>query len=234
MADLELTRVQRWEQRSEIPLLLLALAFLVAYAWQVLDPRLSPGVLEYLEIVSWVVWAVFLIDFAARVFLADDRVRYAVTHWFDVLLIVLPMLRPLRLLRVLAFARILNRSATRSLIGKVTTYVGGTAVAALFLGALAILDVEQFAPDANIRSFGDALWWATTTITTVGYGDRYPVTTEGRFVAAALMLVGLAVVGVITASVAAWIVSNVRAEADASAAADTRSIAEPTAKERDV
>ncbi|MEJ7650121.1 MAG: potassium channel family protein [Nakamurella sp.] len=86
----------------------------------------------------------------------------------------------------------------------------------MFLGALAILDVEQLAPDANIRSFGDALWWASTTVTTVGYGDRFPVTTQGRFVAVGLMLVGLAVVGVITASVAAWLIENVEREDPAS------------------
>lgn len=203
------TRVQRWERRAEIPLLLLAVAFLVAYAWQVLDPRLTAGLVDFLEIVSWAVWAAFLVDFLIRLVLSDERRRYALAHWYDVALIVLPMLRPLRLLRVLAFARVLNRSASRSLIGRVTTYVAGTAVASVFLGALAILDVEQAEPTANIRSFGDALWWASTTVTTVGYGDRYPVTTEGRFVAVGLMLVGLAVVGVITASVAAWLIANV-------------------------
>lgn len=205
-----MTKVERWERRSEIPLLLLALAFLVAYAWQVLDLRMIGGLPGYLKIVSWVVWAVFLIDFLARLYLSEQRSQYAVSHWYDIALIVLPMLRPLRLLRVLAFARVLNRSASRSLIGRVTTYVAGTAVAAVFLGALTILDVEQLDPEANIRSFGDALWWASTTVTTVGYGDRYPVTTEGRFVAVALMLVGLAVVGVVTASVAAWFIGRVQ------------------------
>ncbi len=139
-----MTKIERWEQRSEIPLLLLALAFLVAYAWQVLDPRLNGGLLDFLELISWAVWAVFLVDFLVRLYLAEQRGRYALSHWYDVALIVLPMLRPLRLLRVLAFARVLNRSASRSLIGRVTTYVAGTAVGAVFLGALAILDVEQF------------------------------------------------------------------------------------------
>ncbi|MTD17329.1 two pore domain potassium channel family protein [Nakamurella sp. YIM 132087] len=193
-------------------MLLLALGFLVAYAWQVLDPRIDPGLQSFLEIASWAVWAAFLVDFVVRLALAERRGRYALHHWYDVALIVLPMLRPLRLLRVLAFARILNRSATRNLIGRVTTYVAGTAVAAVFLGALAVLDAEQNDPAANIHTFGDALWWACATVTTVGYGDRYPVTTPGRFVAVGLMLVGLAVVGVITASVAAWLISHVDAE----------------------
>lgn len=124
------------------------------------------------------------------------------------------MLRPLRLLRALAFARMLNRTAVRGLAGRVMTYVVGTALAACGLGALAVLDAERGAPDANITTFGDALWWAATTVTTVGYGDRYPVTSTGRVIAVALMVVGIAVVGSVTAAVAAWLVANVEREND--------------------
>lgn len=202
-------RVQAWERRSEVPLLLLAVAFLVAYAWPILDPRLEPDLATTLSIVSWTVWAAFAIDFGIRLVLAERRSTYARTHWYDIALIALPMLRPLRLLRALAFARILNRTFTRNLAGRVTTYVIGTALAACGLGALAVLDAERDSPDANITSIGDALWWATTTVTTVGYGDRFPVTTEGRLIAVALMVVGIAVVGSVTAAVAAWLVTHV-------------------------
>jgi voltage-gated potassium channel len=204
-----MTRVERWERRAEVPLLLLALAFLVAYAWPVLNERLGQGLREFLGVVSWAVWAAFALDFATRLYLTEDRRRYAVRHWYDVLLIGLPVLRPLRLLRLLALARILNRSAAGSLVGQVATYVVGTAVGAVMLGAVGILDAEQDASGANIKTFGDALWWAATTVATVGYGDRYPVTTSGRFIAIGLMLVGIAMVGALTASVAAWLVSRV-------------------------
>ena len=89
-------------------------------------------------------------------------------------------------------------------------YVAGAAHFAVTLGALAVLDVERNAPDANITSAGDALWWACTTVTTVGYGDRFPVTTQGRFIAVALMLVGIAVVGSLTAVIATWLIENVQ------------------------
>jgi len=204
--------VERWERRAEIPLLLLALAFLVAYAWPVLDPRLDPDLRTWLTFVSWTVWVAFAVDFGVRLALSRERARYALRHWYDVALIALPLLRPLRLLRLLAFVRILNRSASTNLAGRVTTYVGGTALLLMVLAAIAVLDVEQDHPDANITTFGDALWWAATTVTTVGYGDRFPVTTSGRFIAVALMLTGIALIGVITASVAAWFVSSIAQE----------------------
>jgi voltage-gated potassium channel len=205
------SRVERWEKQAEIPLLLLALAFLIAYAWPVLDPRLSPDLRTSLSILSWAVWAVFVLDYAARVSLASGQRRsYITRHWYDIPLIALPMLRPLRVLRLLAFARMLNRSATGGLIERAAVYVAGVAVMAVGLGSIAILDAEQNSPDANIRSYGDALWWTCTTLATVGYGDRYPVTTEGRLIAVALMLVGIGLVGAITGSVATWMVSQLQ------------------------
>jgi voltage-gated potassium channel len=205
----QLSRVEAWERRTEVPLLLLAAAFLVAYALPIVDPRLDQDLGSLLTAVSWTVWAGFAADFVVRVALAERRGDYVLAHWYDVALIALPMLRPLRLLRALAFARILNRTAARSLTGRVTTYVIGTAIAAIALGGLAILDAERDADGANILTFDDALWWATTTVTTVGYGDHYPVTLEGRLIAVVLMLVGIAVVGSVTAAVAAWLIRNV-------------------------
>ena len=197
-------------------MLLLAVAFLLAYAWPVLDPGLDPDLRTSLNVLSWTVWVAFAVDFAARLWLADGRRSYARRHWYDVALVVLPMLRPLRLLRLLALARVLNRSVASSLVGKVSTYVVGVAVVAVALGAIAVLDAEQEATDANITSFGDALWWSATTVTTVGYGDHFPVTTEGRFIAVALMVVGIAMVGAVTASVAAWMVSQVEQDSSKS------------------
>lgn len=205
------TRVQRWERLAEIPLLLLALAFLLAYAWPVLDPRIDPDVRTWLTVVSWTVWVAFAVDFAIRILLAERRVAYALRHWYDVAMIALPVLRPLRLLRLLALLRILNRSAS-SRATRISAYVLGVALLSVGLGAIAVLDVEQDAAGATITSIGDALWWAVSTVTTVGYGDVYPVTTAGRLIAVVLMVVGIAMVGAVTASVAAWLVSSVRAD----------------------
>ena len=160
-AGMTTSRVEQWERRTDVPLLLLATAFLVAYVWPVLDPEIDPTARTFLDAVSWTVWGAFAIDFTIRIWLADRRWSYVLHHWYDVLLVVIPLLRPIRLLRLLAFVRILNRTATGSLAGRATTYVVGTAVVAVALGAVAVLDVERGDPDANITTFGDALWWAT-------------------------------------------------------------------------
>lgn len=85
----------------------------------------------------------------------------------------------------------------------------GGAILLAFCGALAVLDAERGAPGANISTFGDAFWWAIATMTTVGYGDRYPVTDEGRVAAVALMIGGVAVLGLVTATLASWLVERV-------------------------
>jgi voltage-gated potassium channel len=129
------------------------------------------------------------------------------------------MLRPLRLLRFLVLLRMINRRATASLRGRVVIYVVTSAVLVLLIAALAMLDAERHNPHANIKTFGDALWWAVTTMSTVGYGDRFPTTGDGRYIAAGLMLAGIALLGAVTASIAAWLIEQVRnAETEAQTA----------------
>lgn len=91
-----------------------------------------------------------------------------------------------------------------------------TAAALLILiAALSMLDAERHAPGAHITTFPDALWWAATTVTTVGYGDTFPVTGTGRLVAAALMVVGISLVSIITATIAAWFLDQTHEAATA-------------------
>ncbi|WP_017584385.1 potassium channel family protein [Nocardiopsis valliformis] len=201
-------RVTRRERRLEVPMLLLAGAFLVAYAWPVLESDLGQTWESRLEVLSWTVWAAFAIDFLIRLWLAENRPLYAARRWYDVVLVLLPMFRTLRLLRMLALIRMLNRSMAGALAGRVSLYVAATSALTIFVGAITVLDAEQDVPGANITEFGDALWWSVVTVTTVGYGDYYPVTTEGRLVAVGLMLIGIALVGVLTAAVASWFIRN--------------------------
>jgi len=116
----------------------------------------------------------------------------------------------LRLLRLVTLLNFLNRRAGDSLRGRVAVYVVGSTSLILFVSSLAVLEAEREHEGSNITTFGDALWWAMTTVTTVGYGDRYPTTVTGRFVAAGLMLAGIALLGVVTASLATWLLAKIR------------------------
>ena len=205
---------QRYRDIAEWPLMGTALVFLTAYAWQVIG-HIEGRQADFLEGVMWITWAVFAADYAANLWLADNRKRWFILNLHELLIVALPFFRPLRLLRLVTLLSVLHRTVGETLRGRVVTYVGGSAVLLVFVGALAVLDVEQNAPDAKILTFGDAAWWAITTITTVGYGDLYPVTPIGRMVAAALMMSGIAVLGVVTASIASWLVQRVEENPEA-------------------
>jgi voltage-gated potassium channel len=203
---------RRWERATDWPLMVAAVVFLAAYAVPILAPDLPSWLLDLCRCLSWITWGIFIVDIVVRLALADQRLRYLVRHWYDVLVIALPLLRPLRLLRLIPLLSVLNRRAQTGLRGRVAIYMAGGASLLAFVAALAVLDVERSSPDANISDFGDAIWWAVTTMTTVGYGDRYPVTSIGRVVAFGLMLGGIALLSTVTATLASWLVESVEAE----------------------
>lgn len=220
-----MTRLDRWEQRTEWPLAVLAALFLLAYAAPILDQRLAPGLRAVCHWTDYAVWIVFAVDYLTRLTLAERRWSYWVRHLHDLAMIALPVLRPLRLLRLLMLLRLLNRRAASSLHGRVVAYVAGSTLILLVCASLAALDAERGHRGANITTFGDALWWSVTTVSTVGYGDHYPITTEGRFVAVGLMLGGVALIGVVTATFASWLVDRVRAVTEDEQAATRADIA---------
>jgi voltage-gated potassium channel len=214
-------RLERWETRAEWPLAIAALLFLAAYAWPVLDPGLPPGWHRTCDVVNVAIWIVFGIDYVVRLGLAPHRWEYFWHHLLDLAVIGLPILRPLRLLRLVVLLKVLNRRAADSLRGKIAVYVPGATLLLVLCASLAVLDSERGHPGASINDFGDALWWAVSTISTVGYGDRIPVTVTGRFVATGLMIGGIALLSVVTASIASWLLDRVR-EVEESAQAVTR------------
>jgi voltage-gated potassium channel len=222
---------RRYEEASQWPLIGLAVLFVAAYAWGVLRPDLPDWLLTVLHVVTVIAWPVFLADYVFRLVLADRRWQFVRHNWIDGVAVLLPLLRPLRILSLVRVARVIDRRLTASLHGRVAAYVTLTAALVVFMASLAELDAERGAPDATITTYGDAVWWAFTTITTVGYGDRYPVTGDGRLVAGLLMVAGIALLGTVTAAVASWFVGRVaeaaRAEDDAAdAAADEQLRAE--------
>lgn len=231
---IEASRRVRWERRTEWPLTAVAVVFLAAYAWPILQQDLPANVVTACEIATWCAWAVFAIDYGVRIRLSEDWKAFVRGNLIDLAVIVLPLLRPLRLLRLLALVAVLNRQVGGSVRGRVAVYVGGATTLVLFVSALAILDAERQAPEANITGFEDALWWAMTTVTTVGYGDRYPTTGADRLVAAGLMLAGIALLGIVTASLASWLLDKVREVEEQSQAATQRDLEALTAEVRAV
>ncbi|WP_258946440.1 potassium channel family protein [Lentzea californiensis] len=217
-------RLERWERKVEWPLTALAVVFLAAYAWQVLDDH---GTMHFvLEIVLWLVWGVFAADFVTRITLAQNKLKFLKTHIFDLLAVVLPMVRQLRVLRLITVITLLNKKFQHKIRQRVGIYVAGVTVIVVFCASLAVLDAERHAENASITTFGDALWWTLTTMSTVGYGDHYPVTGEGRLVAGLLMVGGIALLGVITGTIASWLVEKLRGveEAELETAQELRNL----------
>ena len=209
-----------WERRSEWPLTAIALAFLAVYAWEVIAD-LRGAARAGTELAMDVMWAVFIADYLVRLALAPQRGRWFVRHLFDLAVVALPVLRPLRLVRLIALIGVLHRGAGMALRGRITAYTAGGVTLLVVVSSLAVLDAERGAPGTPIRTYGEAVWWALATITTVGYGDLAPVTAVGRWAAVLLMIGGVALAGVVTATLASWIVSLV-AEESAEQEAATR------------
>ncbi|MEO3783603.1 ion channel [Actinocorallia sp. B10E7] len=215
---------RRWERRAQWPLTLAAVLFLAAYAWPILEPDLPSRQVSACLTLTWAMWALFAVDYFMRLLLSRNRLRFVRSHLLDLALVVLPIFRPLRLLRLITLLAVLNRYAGRSLRGRVIAYAAGSSMLIIFIAALAVLDAERKVPEASITTFGDALWWAMTTVTTVGYGDTYPVTETGRFIAGGLMLSGIALLGVVTASLASWLIERVADLEEQSQAATRRDV----------
>lgn len=211
------TRLQRYEQGSEWLLAAVALMFLAMYSVLVLVQP-TGAVALVVRAVMVVLYLVFLADYLARFYLADARGTWFVRHLLDLAIVLLPVLRPLRLLSLAVVLDVLQRVIGHTIRGRVATYTAGGVVTIVYAGSLAVLDMERHAPGSPITTFGDALWWSVSTVTTVGYGDMAPVTLGGRLVAVALMIAGISLLGVVTATIASWIVQRVAEEDSANQA----------------
>ena len=187
-------------------LTLLALAFLVAFSIPAFLPDISSSTQAQIEIIQWVCWFAFALDLVAGVISADSKKQYLYRHPLEIASVFLPFLRPLRLMRVISFGSLAIQKIAIGRQFAITVKVAITAVFVAYISAVQITISERNVDGSNIKSFEDGLWWAVTTVTTVGYGDKFPTTTEGRLLAVLLMLVGISLVGVITASVASWFV----------------------------
>ena len=239
-----MSRLDLWRHRTEWPLIGVAVIFLIAYGLPIALPDLPRWVDVLSGTLMTVAWFVFAIDYVVRLSLADDKWQFVRRYWLDLLVVALPLLRPLRLLLLVKVLQRFSRTSVQRLRGRVVTYATGGTALLILTSALAITDTERGEPGATIESLGDGFWWAITTMTTVGYGDQFPVTTAGRFIAAGLMVGGIALLGVVTATLASWMVQTVEeaAEDEATAtraqveglAAEVRALRDELARTRDV
>jgi voltage-gated potassium channel len=215
---------ERFSRAVDGPMMVLALVMIPLIVVP-LVADLSPATERALLAIDYLLWAIFAAEYATKLYLAPNRRRFVAHHVPDLIIVLVPMLRPLRVLRSVRLLRLLRLALLGSFAAKGLREVrevlrrrGLSWVLLIVLvlnlvAAAAVLEFERGNVQANIGSYPDALWWAVTTITTVGYGDRFPMSPAGRGVAVVLMIAGIAMFGVITASIAAYFVEQ-KAEQD--------------------
>ncbi len=193
--------LDRVEDATAGPLTLAAIVLLAVF----LAPAITPNV-DILHkarlIVVPVVWFLFAASLAIKIAIAPDRKRYLRAHVLDVLIVALPIFHPL-MIGMAGSAGLRGYTGLRDLRGKLGLgYTFVAAVLVVLLAAALVTEAERGTTGATIRNFGDAVWWASATVTTVGYGDVSPITATGRAVGLALMVVGIATFGLVAANLA--------------------------------
>jgi voltage-gated potassium channel len=187
--------------------------------------RLDESTQTILEYADTAVCALFLIDFTISLLLAPHKGRYLATWgWIDLLSSIptLGSLRWGRVARIMRIVRVLRGVKSARLLAH---FVMGRRAQSAFLASLLLclllivccsIAILQFEVPAggNIANAEDAMWWAVSTMTTVGYGDRYPISTEGRVVAMFLMAAGVGVFGMLSGLVASWFLSPAAEETE--------------------
>lgn len=180
--------------------------------------KLPTEISRLLLLTDNVICIVFLLDFGIRFYKAENKLKFMKWGWIDLLssipaIDILRVGRSVRLFRLLRLLRAFK--STKHLVDHIFrkraqgTFMSVSVIALLLIifSSIAILQVED-SPNSNIKTAEDALWWSYVTITTVGYGDKFPVTTEGRIIAGILMTGGVGLFGTFTAYVATWFIAG--------------------------
>jgi voltage-gated potassium channel len=196
--------VDRIEQVTKYPMALLGIAWLVI-AVIVLTTDINSSASTALVGTLFVLWAILLVEYVVRLVVTPDRRGYLKRRWVEPATVVVPPFQGWHVVGIEKMSLLLHEGKLRveSILKHHSLFrVLIAAAGTLLLGAWLVLLFEDHAKGSNIHDYPNALWWAIVTVTTVGYGDRYPVTEGGRVVAAVLMLAGIGLIGVLTATVA--------------------------------
>ncbi|ANU35446.1 ion channel [Vibrio scophthalmi] len=170
---------------------------------------------------DFIICSIFILQLSIDLIRATDRVQFLKRHWID-FLASLPMIEPLRFARLFHILRVvLVIRSSRSVVKQLLSNRKETTIASILLllvilltlGSSMMLFLEGHSPDANIKTGGDALWWALVTISTVGYGDHYPVTDAGKILASGVILCGVGLFGMISGLITSMITSPTRMQA---------------------
>lgn len=202
--------LDRIERLTELPLLALSFIMIPVLLgpWlsgqDVGNWKLSATEESVFFIMDGLIWAIFAVDLAVKIIISPARIRYVRTHWLEVLVVAVPFFRPLRIVRLFMFG---SRAFfhVRRLVSVDYLLVYGLGM--VLIAATIVTSVESSA-GSSITSFPDALWWSWVTVTTVGYGDMFPVTLAGRIIATMLMLVGIGLFGGLTANLATLLLKS--------------------------
>jgi len=219
--------LKKYEENTDLPLMVLAVAVIPLVIVEIagLEPKAEQGV----EITYALIWVAFLADYVIRLFLARDKRLYIRQEWLSLVLVILtvpvsavPYLdilrgaRSLRLLRVFRLGAVAGRGAQRivsvpksensQLVVAVSSFILVTLVSAVLV--LAVEEGHSSGVD-RINGMDNALWWAVTTVSTVGYGDVVPATNTGRLLALIPMVAGVLLVGVVVSNFAARVTKRV-------------------------
>jgi voltage-gated potassium channel len=198
------------ERVTKYPMTLLGLAWLVI-AIVVVTTSVNATVSTALVGTLFALWVILLVEYMVRLVITPDRRGYLKRRWVEPVTVVAPPLQGWHFVGIEKMCLLIHEGALRveAILKHHSLFrVLIAAAATLMLGAWLVLLFEENAKGSNIHNYPDALWWAIVTVTTVGYGDRYPMTSGGRDVAVVLMLVGIGLIGVLTATVASLFIKE--------------------------
>jgi voltage-gated potassium channel len=211
--------LDRFERQTAWPMMALALAIIPLLVVPLLVD-LPSGVETTFFALDWLIWVAFVLEYGIRLYLAPNKRHFVSHNIIDLLFVLIPFLRPLRVLRsARAFSVLRAARGTVILLRAIKAVqdvlkrhkLGYTLLIALVVvvgSGLLVATIEEASPDRNIKSIPDGLWWAVTTVTTVGYGDRFPVTAIGRAIGAGVMILGIGLFGLLAASLASLLVEK--------------------------
>ena len=193
----------KYEKATSPVLSSLALVYLVTFSLQSILYQPAETWYIWFTWFGYFLWFLFVVDLLYRFLLADGKKLFFFHNWLDTITVVIPELRVLRALRVLTTNGVIAKKGGSFFSGGAVASAVVGVVLIGWVGALAVLNAERTASDSNIKTFGEAIWWMFETLTTVGYGDYAPVTVAGRTIAISIMLLGISLLGVVSASLAA-------------------------------